>query len=87
MEATGKGWIQQVQGIRSFKEDSRGLLDQLSSKDTWYTDQSTVYSSIIQIAESTEVEYLQMLRATGQRLVFCADATWSHRGYEANQCC
>ena len=49
--------------------------------------QSTVYNSIIQIAESKEVEYLQMLRATGQRLVFCADAAWSHRGYEANQCC
>ena len=57
------------------------------SKDTWYTHQSTVYNSIIQIAESKEVEYLQMLRATGQRLVFCADAAWSHRGYEANQCC
>ena len=41
----------------------------------------------IQIAESKEVEYLQMLRATGQRLVFCADAAWSHRGHEANQCC
>ena len=57
------------------------------SKDTWYAHQSTVYNSIIQIAESKEVEYLQMLRATGQRLVFCADAAWSHRGYEANQCC
>ena len=57
------------------------------SKSTWYAHQSTVYNSIIQIAESKEVEYLQMLRATGQRLVFCADAAWSHRGYEANQCC
>jgi hypothetical protein len=57
------------------------------SKDTWYAHQSTVYNSIIQIAESKEVEYLQMLKATGQRLVFCADAAWSHRGYEANQCC
>ena len=57
------------------------------SKDSWYKHQSTVYNSIIQIAESKEVEYLQMLRATGQRLVFCADAAWSHRGYEANQCC
>ena len=57
------------------------------SKDTWYTHQATVYNSIIQIAESKEVEYLQMLKATGQRLVFCADAAWSHRGYEANQCC
>ena len=57
------------------------------SKDTWYTHQSTVYNSIIEVAESKEVEYLQMLRATGQRLVFCADAAWSHRGYEANQCC
>ena len=57
------------------------------SKDTWYTHQSTVYNSIIQIAENKEVEYLQMLRATGQRLVFCADAAWSHRGFEANQCC
>lgn len=57
------------------------------SKDTWYAHQSTVYNSIIQIAGSKEVEYLQMLRATGQRLVFCADAAWSHRGYEANQCC
>ena len=57
------------------------------SKDTWYKHQTTVYDSIIQIAESKEVEYLQMLRATGQRLVFCADAAWSHRGYEANQCC
>ena len=57
------------------------------SKDTWYAHQSTVYNSIIQIAESREVEYLKMLRATGQRLVFCADAAWSHRGYEANQCC
>ena len=57
------------------------------SKDTWYAHQSTVYNSIIQIAESKEVEYLQMLRETGQRLVFCADAAWSHRGYEANQCC
>ena len=57
------------------------------SKDTWYAHQSTVYNSIIQIAESKEVEYLQMLRATGQQLVFCADAAWSHRGYEAKQCC
>ena len=57
------------------------------SKDTWYTHQATVYNSIIQIAESKEVEYLQMMKATGQRLVFCADAAWSHRGYEANQCC
>ena len=57
------------------------------AKSTWYDHQSTVYDSIIQIAESKEVEYLQMLRATGQRLVFCADAAWSHRGYEANQCC
>jgi hypothetical protein len=57
------------------------------AKDTWYAHQATVYNSIIQIAESKEVEYLQMLRATGQRLVFCADAAWSHRGYEANQCC
>ena len=57
------------------------------SKDTWYAHQSTVYNSIIQIAESKEVEYLQMLKETGQRLVFCADAAWSHRGYEANQCC
>jgi hypothetical protein len=57
------------------------------SKDTWYAHQSTVYNSIIQIAESKEVEYLQMLKAAGQRLVFCADAAWSHRGYEANQCC
>ena len=32
------------------------------SKDTWYAHQSTVYNSIIQIAESKEVEYLQMLR-------------------------
>ena len=56
------------------------------SKDTWYDQQSTVYNSIIQIAESKEVEFY-MLRATGQRLVFCADAAWSHRGYEANQCC
>ena len=57
------------------------------AKSTWYDHQSTVYNSIIQIAESKEVRYLQMLRATGQRLVFCADAAWSHRGYEANQCC
>ena len=57
------------------------------AKSTWYDHQSTVYDSIIQIAQSKEVEYLQMLRATGQRLVFCADAAWSHRGYEANQCC
>ena len=57
------------------------------AKSTWYDHQSTVYNSIIQIAESKEVDYLQMLRATGQRLVFCADAAWSHRGYEANQCC
>ena len=57
------------------------------AKSTWYDHQSTVYNSIIQIAESKEVEYLQMLRATGQRLLFCADAAWSHRGYEANQCC
>lgn len=57
------------------------------AKSTWYDHQSTVYNSIIQIAESKEVEYLQMLRVTGQRLVFCADAAWSHRGYEANQCC
>ena len=57
------------------------------SKDTWYAHQATVYNSVIQIAESKEVEYLQMLKATGQQLVFCADAAWSHRGYEANQCC
>ena len=57
------------------------------AKSTWYDHQSTVYNSIIQIAESKEVEYLQMLKATGQRLVFCADAAWSHRGFEANQCC
>ena len=47
------------------------------AKSTWYDHQSTVYNSIIQIAESKEVEYLQMLRATGQRLVSCADAAWS----------
>ena len=35
------------------------------AKSTWYAHQSTVYDSIIQIAESKEVEYLQMLRATG----------------------
>ena len=57
------------------------------SKDTWYTHQRTVYNSIIQIAESKEVEYLQMLKATGQQLAFCADAAWSHRGYGTNQCC
>ena len=57
------------------------------SKDTWYAHQATVYRSVIQIAESKELEYLQMMKATGQRLVFCADAAWSHRGYEANQCC
>jgi hypothetical protein len=57
------------------------------SKDTWYAHQSTVYDSIIAIAESKEVEYMRMLHAAGQRLVFCADAAWSHRGYEANQCC
>ena len=59
----------------------------LMSKDTWYAHQRTVYKSIIRIAENKEVEYLQMLKATGQQLVFCADAAWSHRGYEANQCC
>ena len=59
----------------------------LMAKTTWYDHQSTVYNSIIQTADSKEVEYLQMLRATGQRLVFGADAAWSHRGYEANQCC
>src|ERR1700759_2913044 len=57
------------------------------AKGSRYTHQTTVYNSIIQIAESKEVEYLQMLKAAGQRLVFCADAAWSHRGYEANQCC
>ena len=56
-------------------------------KTPGYAHQSTVYNSIIQIAESREVEYLQMLKAKGQRLVFCADAAWSHRGHEANQCC
>ena len=57
------------------------------SYDTWYAHQTTVYNSIIQIAESKEVEHLQMLRATAHRLVFYADAACSHRGYEANQCC
>jgi hypothetical protein len=57
------------------------------AKETWYSHQSTVYDSIIQIAESKETEYLHTLKAAGQRLVFCADAAWSHRGYEANQCC
>jgi hypothetical protein len=57
------------------------------SKDTWYAHQATVYESIIAIAESKEVEYMQMLHAAGQQLVFCADAAWSHRGFEANQCC
>ena len=57
------------------------------SKDTWYAHQATVYESIIEIADSKEVEYMQMLHAAGQRLVFCADAAWSHRGFEANQCC
>ena len=52
------------------------------AKSTWYDHQSTVYNSIIQIAESKEVEYLQMLRATGQRVVL-----WSLLSYEANQCC
>ena len=52
------------------------------AKSTWYDHQSTVYNSIIQIAEIKEVEYLQMLRATGQRVVL-----WSHLSYEANQCC
>ena len=32
------------------------------------------------------MEYLQLLKAAEQRLVFCADAEWSHRGNEANQC-
>lgn len=57
------------------------------SKDTWYAHQATVYDSIIAIAESKEVEYMQMLHAAGQCLVFCADAAWSHRGHVANQCC
>ena len=57
------------------------------SKDTWYAHQAMVYESIFEIADSKEVEYMQMLHAAGQRLVFCADAAWSHRGHEANQCC
>ena len=42
------------------------------AKSTWYDHQSTV---------------TVYNRAAGQRLVFCADAAWSHRDYEANQCC
>ena len=46
------------------------------SKDTWYAHQATVYNSIIQIAESKEVEYLLMMKVTGQwidyvRLIVC----------------
>jgi hypothetical protein len=57
------------------------------SKDTWYSHSERVYQAIIDIAEKKEEEELQRLRTAGQPVVFCADASWSHRKlrYDANQ--
>ena len=57
------------------------------SKDTWYSHAEKVYQAIIEVAEQKEEEDLQRLRTAGQPVVFCADASWSHRKlrYDANQ--
>jgi hypothetical protein len=57
------------------------------SKDTWYSHTERVYQAIIEVAEQKEEEDLQRLRTAGQPVVFCADASWSHRKlrYDANQ--
>ena len=57
------------------------------SKDTWYSHAERVYQAIIDTAEQKEEEDLQRLRTAGQPVVFCADASWSHRKlrYDANQ--
>jgi hypothetical protein len=57
------------------------------SKDTWYSHAERVYQAIIDIAEKKDEEDLQRLRTAGQPVVFCADASWSHRKqcYDANQ--
>jgi hypothetical protein len=57
------------------------------SKDTWYSHADQVYQAIIEIAEREEKKCLERLRAEGRPLVFCGDASWSHRRltYDARQ--
>jgi hypothetical protein len=57
------------------------------AKGTWYSHADDVYRAIIEIAEREETECLQRLRAEGRPLVFCGDASWSHRKptYDARQ--
>jgi hypothetical protein len=57
------------------------------SKDTWYSHQERVHRAIVEIAERKEGEYLQRLKDAEEPVVFCADASWSHRKarYDANQ--
>jgi hypothetical protein len=57
------------------------------AKGTWYSHAEDVYRAIIDIAEREETESLQRLRAEAKSLVFCGDASWSHRRptYDARQ--
>lgn len=57
------------------------------AKGTWYSHADEVYGAICEIAEREEKECLERLRAEGRPLVFCGDASWSHRRptYDARQ--
>jgi hypothetical protein len=57
------------------------------AKGTWYSHADDVYRAIIDIAEREEAKCLQRLRAEARPLVFCGDASWSHRRltYDARQ--
>jgi hypothetical protein len=57
------------------------------AKGTWYQHADEVYGAIVEIAESEEKHCLQRLHAEGRPLVFCGDASWSHRRptYDARQ--
>jgi hypothetical protein len=57
------------------------------AKGTWYAHADEVYRAIIEIAEREEKQCMQRLHAEGRPLVFCGDASWSHRRptYDARQ--
>jgi hypothetical protein len=57
------------------------------TRDTWYAHAVEVYGAIIEVAEREEQQTLQRLREEGRPLVFCGDASWSHRRptYDARQ--
>jgi hypothetical protein len=57
------------------------------AKGTWYSHAEDVYRAIVDIAEREETECLQRLRTEARPLVFCGDASWSHRRptYDARQ--